>query len=614
MPSTNSPEEVFLLRNAEALEKIAIFVDLSEGFTVGFVEANLERDRNLAIQALVSRRDNPEIQWIPLYFDERDLRYLIAAITHALQQVELIPNQKVVLLLSGLEKTIGGYGDYPPLLSNLNIARDAYAHKLPYPMLFLLPSYAMTRFARFAPDFWAWKSIEVRLQSNILTPAQSVAEMHTIANDWKVIPVTQARFDLLHRLILDYPQPSLTRADLLNQLGQAYESHINYAKAEQAYKESLDIYSTLNQLSEKAELLNNLAGLCESQGRYAEAEPLYKQALLLRQELLGDRHPDVATSLNNLAMRYSSHGRDAEVEPLLKQALALLQELLGNKHPDVATTISNLAGLYLSQGRYAEAEPLLKQALALRQKLLGNKHPHVSTSINNLAILYKSQGKYAEAEPLYQQALALLQELLGNKHPDVASSLNNLAELYRSQGRYAEAEPLYQQALALKQELLGNKHPNVAISLNNLASLYFSQGRYEEAEPLYQQALALRQELLGDKHPHVAHSLNNLALLYSSQGRYEEAESKAKAALAIFLSVLGENNPRTLNSLLSVKGLRVQNLLQCDRPTLFAILKALAQKANLPTLDTEAMLYLLEAIATNPELLQALQQAMSQQT
>ena len=280
MPSTNSPEEVFLLRNAEALEKIAIFVDLSEGFTVGFVEANLERDRNLAIQALVSRRDNPEIQWIPLYFDERDLRYLIAAITHALQQVELIPNQKVVLLLSGLEKTIGGYGDYPPLLSNLNIARDAYAHKLPYPMLFLLPSYAMTRFARFAPDFWAWKSIEVRLQSDILTPAQSVAEMHTIANDWKVIPVTQARFDLLHRLILDYPQPSLTRADLLNQLGQAYESHINYAKAEQAYKESLDIYSTLNQLSEKAELLNNLAGLYLLQGRYAEAEPLYKQALL----------------------------------------------------------------------------------------------------------------------------------------------------------------------------------------------------------------------------------------------------------------------------------------------------------------------------------------------
>ena len=501
MPSTNSPEEVFLLRNAEALEKIAIFADLSEGFTVGFVEANLERDRNLAIQALVSRRDNPEIQWIPLYFDERDLRYLIAAITHALQQVELIPNQKVVLLLSGLEKTIGGYGDYPPLLSNLNIARDAYAHKLPYPMLFLLPSYAMTRFARFAPDFWAWKSIEVRLQSDIPTPAQSVVEMPTIPNDRKVIPVTQARFDLLHRLILDYPQPSLTRADLLNQLGQAYESHINYAKAEQAYKESLDIYSTLNQLSEKAELLNNLAGLYLLQGRYAEAEPLYKQALLLRQELLGDRHPDVATSLNNLAMLYSSQGRYAEAEPLLKQALALLQELLGDKHPNIASSLNNLAMLYYSQGRYAEAEPLYLHALALRQELLGDKHLDVASSLNNLASLYYSQGRYAEAEPLLKQALALWQELLGDKNPSVALGINNLAELYKSQGRYEEAEPLYQQALALFQELLGDKHPSVGLVINNLAGFYSSQGRYAEAEPMYQRALEISEQVLGIAHP-----------------------------------------------------------------------------------------------------------------
>ena len=171
-PSVNlisNLEADFRSQNAEALQKIAIFADLSEGFTIGFVEVNLERDRNFAIAALEARNDT-DLQWISLQFSDPDLRYLIAAITEALQRVELIPEKKIILLISGLERTIGGYGDYPPLLSNLNVARDTYTHKLPYPMLFFLPSYAMTRFARFAPDFWAWKSIEVRLQSDLSIP------------------------------------------------------------------------------------------------------------------------------------------------------------------------------------------------------------------------------------------------------------------------------------------------------------------------------------------------------------------------------------------------------------------------------------------------------------
>jgi len=233
---------------------------------------------------------------------------------------------------------------------------------------------------------------------------------------------------------------------------------------------------------------------------------------------------------------------------------------------------------------------------------------------NGIGRFCQEQTQYAAAATFYEECRDRIEKRLGDRHPAVATSLNNLATLYRSQGRYEEAEPLYKQALAMRQELLGDRHPDFATSINDLAGLYYAQGRYEEAKPLCKQALALWQELLGDRHPSVATSLNNLALLYSSQGKYEEAESKAQAALAIHLSVLGEDHPNTRNLLLFVKGLRVQNLLQCDQQTLSAILEALAPQANLPTLDTEAMLYLLEDIATNPELLQILKQAMLQQT
>ncbi|NET67412.1 MAG: tetratricopeptide repeat protein [Moorea sp. SIO1G6] len=295
--------------------------------------------------------------------------------------------------------------------------------------------------------------------------------------------------------------------------------------------------------------LNNLALLYSRQGRYQQAEPLFQQALDLRKRLLGDQHPHVATSLNNLAFLYYSQGRYQEAEPLYQQALDLRKRLLGEEHLDVAQSLNNLALLYSHQGRYQEAEPLFQQALDLRKRLLGDQHPDVASSLNNLAALYESQGRYKKAEPLYQQALQLYKRLLGEEHPDVAISLNNLALLYSHQGRYQEAEPLYQQALDLRKRLLGDQHPDVAQSLNNLAALYSSQGRYQEAEPLYQQALQLYKRLLGDQHPDVASSLNNLAALYSSQGRYQEAEPLFQQSLDLRKRLLGEEHPDVASSL-----------------------------------------------------------------
>jgi tetratricopeptide (TPR) repeat protein len=71
------------------------------------------------------------------------------------------------------------------------------------------------------------------------------------------------------------------------------------------------------------------------------------------------------------------------VEPLYQQALDLSRELLGERHPQVASSLNNLASLYSSQGRYEAAEPLYQQALELRRELLGERHPDVAGSLNN---------------------------------------------------------------------------------------------------------------------------------------------------------------------------------------------------------------------------------------
>ena len=113
-----------------------------------------------------------------------------------------------------------------------------------------------------------------------------------------------------------------------------------------------------------------------------------------RSELIG------AERLNEQVAQLYQQGKFNAAIPLAEQALAIRKHILGENHPDVATSLNNLAKLYHDQGRYTEAEPLYQRSLQIREAQLGKDHPHVATSLNNLAALYRAQGRYPEAEPL----------------------------------------------------------------------------------------------------------------------------------------------------------------------------------------------------------------------
>jgi CHAT domain-containing protein/Tfp pilus assembly protein PilF len=295
--------------------------------------------------------------------------------------------------------------------------------------------------------------------------------------------------------------------------------------------------------------LHNLAGLYDAQGDYAKAEPLYRQSLTIRKQVLGVKHPDYAASLNNLGLLYQAQHNYAKAVPLLAEALPIHKLVFGEKHPYYVASVDNLAGLYKDQGNYAKAESLYLEALAIRKQVFGEKHPDYAHSLNCLALLYKDEGNYAKAEPLYLEALAIRRQTVGEKHPDYATVLDNLATLYRSQGNYAKAEPLMVEALAIYKQVLGEKDPDYAITLNNLALVYQVQGNYAKAEPLFVEALAIRKQLLGEKHAGYATSLNNLARLYLDQGFYTKAEPLFVEALAIRKRSLGEKHPEYAISL-----------------------------------------------------------------
>jgi tetratricopeptide (TPR) repeat protein len=284
------------------------------------------------------------------------------------------------------------------------------------------------------------------------------------------------------------------------------------------------------------------------QGRYAEAQPLLEKALAMRRKVLGEDHPDTATSYNNLAYDLDAQGKYAEAQPLFEKALAINKKALGESHPDTAAFYNNLASNLRAQGKSAEAQPLHEKALAIRRKALGEDHSDTAASYNSLALDLHAQGMYGEAQPLFEKALAIRRKALGEDHPATALSYNNLAYNLDAQGKHRESQRLYEKALALRRKVLGEDHPDTAASYNNLAINLNAQGRYGEAQPLYEKALAITRKALGEEHPHTTQSYNNVAYNLNTQGKYAEAQPLVEKALAIRRKTLGEDHPDTAQS------------------------------------------------------------------
>ncbi|NER85197.1 MAG: tetratricopeptide repeat protein, partial [Leptolyngbya sp. SIO1D8] len=74
------------------------------------------------------------------------------------------------------------------------------------------------------------------------------------------------------------------------------------------------------------------------------------------------------------------------------QALEMYQQLLGQRHPHVATSLHNLANLYKAQGHYEAAEPFYQKALTIRKQILGPDHPDTKSIKRNLQNLLEKKG------------------------------------------------------------------------------------------------------------------------------------------------------------------------------------------------------------------------------
>src|SRR4028119_304214 len=426
--------------NQESFDQLLTFVDIvpDNAFDLGFIESNFAKDRDAIIQALISHPDCQEMQFEVWDFPDPDLRFLMDEILKVLPTVQVQPHKKLILIVRGLEHSIGITGENPPMLVDINWVRDAYPINVPHPMLFCLPHYAITRIANFAPDLWAENSGTFVFTTPANTREDAVSQTldasKGITNG--EVPEKQERIDLLKRILMEYT-PSNGREEtegilknrirILNELGMAHRSRSEYPAAKYYLEQALDLAKDDEELRYlKANTLHELGISYANQGKVAKASAFYQQSLELQEKIGNDQGK--AATLHCLAGIYANQGEVAKAIALYEQSLEL-KEKIGDVQGKAAT-LHGLAGIYGKEGEVAKAIAFYQESLELKEQI-GDSRGKAATFAMLGQLLADKKGDFAKALNYLQQSLDILQHL---RSPDAETVRQLIAGVQQKAG------------------------------------------------------------------------------------------------------------------------------------------------------------------------------------
>ncbi|MCC5618865.1 hypothetical protein LC605_28030 [Nostoc sp. CHAB 5836] len=273
-------------RNQQQFQELLTFIDFAEPgkFTLGFLEIDSARYRDSLIEELKQHPQCQDNQLEVFDFPAQNLRFLKDEIVKKLSIVTIAPQKKLVITLINLENSIGIEGEYPPLLQDLNFVRDAFLRSVPYPLLICLPEYAITRLAKFAPDFWAWKSGIFDFDVDTLD-----IDSELDFSESEFIP--DPKLNSLLSRERDYQESDKNKDDyieLLTSIGKRYTELGIFEKAKEylenalkRFEKSIENRKDISKISLKIKVnaLLALGNICDLQRQFEKALKHYRESL-----------------------------------------------------------------------------------------------------------------------------------------------------------------------------------------------------------------------------------------------------------------------------------------------------------------------------------------------
>ena len=282
-------------------------------------------------------------------------------------------------------------------------------------------------------------------------------------------------------------------------------------------------------------------------GDHSKALEFKLKALDIREKVLPEGHPDLATSYNNVGLTYCDWGDHSKALEFMLKALDIREKVLPEGHPSLATSYNNVGSTYGDLGDHSKALEFKLKALDIQEKVLPEGHPSLATSYNNVGSTYGDLGDHSKALEFMLKALAIREKVLPEGHPDLATSYNNVGGTYGDLGNHNKALEFMLKALAIREKTLPEGHPSLAISYNNVGGTYGQLGDHSKALEFLLKALAIREKVLPEGHPDIATSCSNIAFTLAQMSRFPEALPYIRRAVTIAESSLPEGHPSLEN-------------------------------------------------------------------
>lgn len=508
-PATYSAETVvspWEAQNQGTIDELARFIDFAEGFTIGFIEINFADDLDTLIKVLRSRPECQTVQFQVIDLSDPNIKYLQDELLQRLPPstqtpVSILLEKKRVLVLTGLENAIGMFGDYPPLLQDLNFVRDALMDSVPYPVLFCLPSYAINRIIQFAPDFWSWKSGLFKITSiQSSEDNASIRGLHATKllgslNQFE----RQEQIQLLERLAQEFSplEGHRSKDDLrvcakaLVQLGILHINFGEYPKGKDALNKAQQIFESPNWLPEtrndlvlKITLLNWLGIFKFGTGYVNEAEKLFQTSIEINNEINAF---EKAHSLGFMGQIKASQGEIDEAIALYRESLEICEQI--GDCQGRAACLRQISDLKAQRGKLDAAIALSQESLSIYKQI---SHEQGKIIVLHQIANYKdAQGKKDAAMELYQESLGICEQMGYVQFK--SANLQQIARLKADREEIEEAIALYQESLSISEQI--GDAQGKAKSLWWLGHLAAQKGDFATAIPDLQESLAILRRI-----------------------------------------------------------------------------------------------------------------------
>jgi tetratricopeptide (TPR) repeat protein len=480
----------FIALNQEEFQFLLAFVGMSKEFKFAFAEINFPPDNDNLIAALAVQPSCQQIQFAVINVDDPDLHFLLSELTIKVTEIEREPDKKLVLIVRGLEKSIRTTGDYPNVLANLNYARDSFTTAIPHPIIFLLPDYAVTRFALFAPDFWAWTAATFKFKTTqvVLDRAIEQSQIDRGITRTYAKPERSDRIDLLERLLQEYPEgteaSSRTRLEVLNQLGEAHKSTRDFDTAIIYFEQELELSRELEYQPGVANALYELGEIYHRLRKLDEVPLLLKELLALN-EKIGYRRSNART-YHLLGMVAQDLREWEEAQSNYRQALAIKAEF--NDRYSHASTYHQLGRVAEELREWEEARTNYRLALTIKAEF--NDLYLQASTYHHLGIVAQELREWEEARTNYRLALTICEGF--DDRYSQARIYHHLGIVAQELREWEEARTNYRLALTIKAEF--SDRYSQACTYHCLGSIAFEVGEMAEAEQNWLKALQIWTE------------------------------------------------------------------------------------------------------------------------